>query len=211
MARGRFGVRSPSRCGTRTRPPAPAGAASAKSSNCCVVDAEQPGHGVGHLGGVHGADQRQEASGGVGEAGHRAGGVGAGPRRATVNAVPLVPEAQREVPRAAGRARARRPCCRPSRARPGSPRPGHIPGDGERGEHLGQRWSPSRRVSSTRSEQVRAVAPLARGPVPGARGVAPVGRPPAGEPEREPVVGEQDRAPSGRRSRARSAAASAAW
>ena len=38
--------------------------------------AEQPRDGVGHLGGVEGADQREVAAGGVGESRHRAGGVG---------------------------------------------------------------------------------------------------------------------------------------
>ena len=49
VASGRFGVRSPSRCGRGPARPPPAGASSRSSSNHVMIDAEQPRHRVGDL------------------------------------------------------------------------------------------------------------------------------------------------------------------
>ena len=114
VAFGRFGVRSPSRWGTRTSPPAPGAARQREVVEALVVDAEQRRDGVGHLGGVQRAHERQEPSGGVGEAGDGASGSADGVSL-TVKAVPLVPRLSTRSP---GRAP------RPSAAAMLSPVPG---------------------------------------------------------------------------------------
>ena len=75
VASGRFGVRSPSRYGSSVNPPAPAGAPSASSSNSAWSTPSSRAHGIGDLGGVQRAHQRQEPPGGVGEPGDGAGRV----------------------------------------------------------------------------------------------------------------------------------------
>ena len=97
-----------------------------------MVDPEQPGDGVGHLGGVERADERQVATGGVGEAGDDARRVGASASRTPSTRFPT----SRSTPprrRNAVRRRARRPCCRPylvrrsRRATPPPRRAGRAP------------------------------------------------------------------------------------
>ena len=61
--------------GEQGEPAGPGGGREGETVELLVVDAEQPAHGVGHLRGVEGADQREVASGGVGEPGDDARGV----------------------------------------------------------------------------------------------------------------------------------------
>ena len=129
------------------------------------------------LGGVQRADQRQEPAGGVGESGDApvgsAVGVVAHRERRAGRA-----ERDHRVDRCAARARAPPPCCRPC---PGHDRRLATPRRLERAEHrrARRRASPGRR---RRSPAGPSGTPRWRRPVPGARGVAPIGREPAGEP-----------------------------
>ena len=77
VAVGRSGVRSPSKYGSSASPPAPGAADERQAIELVVVDTHQAAHGIDHLCGVQRAHQRQEPAGGIGEAGHRARGVGA--------------------------------------------------------------------------------------------------------------------------------------
>ena len=117
-----------------------------------VVDAEQARHRVGHLGGVHGADQRQVAAGGVGEAGDRAGRVG---RRFVGDGEggAARPRLRRGRPDE-GRGRARRPCCRPSR-RPPCPAPRHSPAMASGASTSGSAASQSTSSLTRRSRSTR--------------------------------------------------------
>ena len=128
-------------------------------------------------------------AGGVGEAGHGAGGIG---RRAVGDRErgATRPEAQGEITRLQAQAQRGRHVV----ARAGCHRdPGAAPltGDSVRGEDLGQRGAPVD-VVAHQPEKIVSVAALARRPVPRPRGIAPVGGPPAGQPVGEPVVREQD-------------------
>ena len=76
FASGRFGVRSPSKYGTSTTPPDPGCGRERELGERVVVDLEQRGDRDQHARGVQRRDQRQEAAGGVGEAGDGAADVG---------------------------------------------------------------------------------------------------------------------------------------
>ncbi len=155
-----------------------------------VMQAEQPRHGVGDLGGVHGADQRQVAARRIGEPGDGTGGVGAGlladRERGAARA-----EAEREVARPQSEAERGRhvvACARRdqrARARP-------LPGHSGRRQNLGERRCPVHPLID-QLEQVVSVAPLGGRPVARAGGVTPVSGPASREPEGQPVVGQQHR------------------
>ena len=142
-----------------------------------MVDAEQARDGVGHLGRVERADEREVAAGGVGEAGDRAVGSAVG----TVAHANTVPEVPSEIATSPGRSAS-------------AERRGHVV--------AGAATPPSRAATAAGRagpvdggvddrEQVEPVLRLGRRPVAGARRVAAVGDELAGQPPREPVVREQ--------------------
>ena len=154
------------------------------------ADAEQPGHGVGDLGGVERADQGQEPAGGIGEPGDRSGGVRSGRlgdgegRAAGAQAERQVTGAQAE---AEGEGHVVAGAGSDERAAGARPLPCGV----GRSEHLGQRIGPVH-LGVDEVEQIGPVAALGRAPPAGARGVTPVGRPGTGEAEGQPVVGQPD-------------------
>ena len=151
-----------------------------------MVDAEEAGHGVGHLRGVQRADEGQVATGGVGKPGHRTGGVGSG----------LLAHRVDRARRAEGDDHVTRPDPEAQRGRHvvartrgddrGVPGPGVV----ERSEDLGDDREPVP-LAVHDPQQVPAVGALVGRPVARPRRVAAVGREPAGQAPREPVVGQQ--------------------
>ena len=151
-------------------------------------DPEEPGHRVGHLGGVERADEGEESPGGVGEPGYRPRGIGAWSvcDRARHAARP---EAEAEVTRTQAEAQGTGHIVAGTRPHD---RLGAGPFAGNRvgAEHRREHGIPVHPVVDQR-QQVGPVATLGRGPVPGARGVPPVRGHLTGEAEGEPVVGEE--------------------
>ena len=167
-----------------------------------AVEAEPLRHPVDRQRGVQRGRQGEEAAAGVGEAGHRAAGIGG----------PLVhhrvggargAQADHRLARRRVPGRAPRPCCRPSPGRPPLPRraparraagPVSSPAGSRGPEHVGQQLG----IEVDQLQHVGGVALVLRGPPGGAGGVAPVGDAPAAEALGQEVVGEADR-PGGRR------------
>ena len=163
-----------------------------------MAHCEQSGNGVGHEGGVQGADQGEEVTGGVGEAGHRARRIldrtcAPGehrPRRADRDRhfAGSDPDTQRRRhvvagPDGDGRARGQTEGI--------GGRPGEGPGLCPRLEDVGDDTLPVDRIVDGGKEVV-AVPVLGRRPVARARCVAPVRHQLPGEPEGQPVVGQKD-------------------
>ena len=93
---------------TGSRPSAPLGAAERELGELVVVDAEQRGLEVEDPGGVHRDRHRQEAAGGVGEAGHHAGADRRPVGRLIAEATPRRADRDDDVAGLRDRARARR-------------------------------------------------------------------------------------------------------
>ena len=136
-----------------------------------VVDAQQAGHGVGHLRGVQRADEGQVATGGVGEPGHRPGGVGGG---LLAHRVDGARRAERDDHVARPHAEAQRGRHVVARAR-GDDRGVPGPGVVERSEDLGDDREPVP-LAVHDPQQVPAVGALVGRPVARPRRVAAVGR-----------------------------------
>ena len=123
VACGRFGVRSPSRYGTRTSPSAPAGRTAPARTARRGRRRAAPAAASSTRAALSVHDQRQEPAGGVGEAGDRAARVVGGRRRRTR--------------RPCRRCRSRRPR-RPGRRRPRAPAAALSPVPGPSGGTVGQ-------------------------------------------------------------------------
>ena len=130
VASGSGGVRSPSRKGSSVSP-----SVSSQARNQLVQLVElESGHrqrSTDHAGGVEGGDQRQEAAGGVGEAGHDSRSRRAPAARDREHGAAGA-EREHDVAVGAGRGRARRPCCPRSRLRGPAPTPSPPPGRRDR-------------------------------------------------------------------------------
>ena len=151
-----------------------------------MVDAQQAGHGVGHLRGVQRADEGQVATGGVREPGHRPGGVGGGLLAHRVDGARRA-ERDDHVARPHPQAQRRRHVvARPRGDDRGVPGPGVV----ERSEDLGDDRVPVP-LAVDDPQQVPAVGALVGRPVARPRRVAAVGREATGQAPREPVVGQQ--------------------
>ena len=200
VACGRSGVRSPSKYGHQDRAAGARRGGQGEVGEAGVVDAEQPRGGVEHPRRVERGDQRQEAAGGVGEAGDDAGGVG---RRDVGDARRRRPRcrSRRRRRRARAPGRARRPRCRRCPARAAAPPASRA---GAARSARATRGSAGV-VAEGELEQVAAVVAGGRRPVAGAAGVAAVGdqvveRRRCREPPGQPVVGQADGGRAGGRS-----------
>ncbi len=104
----------------------PRGRFEGESVECLMIDADEPSESIRDFGGVHRADQREEATGRIGEAGHSAGCI---IRRGITDREMRFRSSRSSVPGLldVGRDLGRRPCCRPFPGPSMTPVPGHSP------------------------------------------------------------------------------------
>ena len=154
-------------------------------------DAQEAGDGVGDLGGVERADERQEPAGGVGEAGDGAARIGRGDVDDAEGGAARA-EAEGHVAGGEGQAERRRHVVAGARRDHHGPSPRSLPRPGGIGgsEHRRQHRFPVQRVVD-QGEEVGSISPLRRRPPTGAGRIAPIGGEASRESVGEPVVRQQ--------------------